>query len=126
LADVEFEARLDRMFAQAPSYPDGDLFAAEVEARLQRGWTFRRTLIGGLGILGGVIGVAQLAGSGAIGHIEGLSAGANQAFSDKTQWISTLHLPLPVAPFGGEVVWVAAFVAIVGLGFAITRVIEDL
>ena len=39
--------------------------------------------------------------------------------------LAAFHLPIPVAPFGGGVLWVAAFVVIVGLGFAITRVIED-
>lgn len=121
-----FETRLDRMFGQSPPLSDNDAFAARIEQRLRRGWTFRRLLIGGLGVLGGVIGVAQMASSGVIGHVEGLSAQTNRLWSTDLHRITALHLPLPVAPFGGGVLWMAAFVAVVGLGFAITRVIEDL
>ena len=121
-----FETRLDRMFGQSPPLSDNDAFAARIEQRLRRGWTFRRLLIGGLGVLGGVIGVAQMASSGVVGHVEGLSAQTNRLWSTDLHRITALHLPLPVAPFGGGVLWMAAFVAVVGLGFAITRVIEDL
>ena len=114
------------MFTQAPAYGDGDAFAERVEQRLRRGWTFRRWLIGGLGVLGGVIGVAQMASSGVIGNVEGLSAQTSRLWSADLNKLTSLHLPLAVAPFGGGVLWMAAFVAVVGLGFAITRVIEDL
>jgi hypothetical protein len=114
------------MFTQAPPYADGDVFAAQVEQRLQRGWTLRRVLIGGLGVLGGVIGVWQMASSGVIGNIEGLSAQTGRLWNTDLHRVTAFHLPISVAPFGGGVLWVAAFAAIVGLGFAITRVIEDL
>ena len=94
---------------------DGDAFATRVEERLRAGWTFRRWLIGGLGVLGGVI-----------GHVEGLSAQTSRLWNTDLHKLTALNLPLPVAPFGDGVLWMAAFVAVVGLGFAITRVIEDL
>jgi len=122
----EFETRLDRLFTQSPPMADGDAFAERVEQRLRRGWTFRRVLIGGLGVLGGVIGVAQMAASGVIGHVEGLSAQTGRLWSADLNKLTSLHLPLAVAPLGAGVLWMAAFVAVVGLGFAITRVIEDL
>ncbi len=114
------------MFTQAPPLADGDAFAARVEKRLSTGWTFRRLLIGGLGVLGGVVGVGQMASSGVIGHVEGLSAQTGRLWSADLSKLTSLHLPLSVAPFGGGALWMAAFVAVVGLGFAISRVIEDL
>ena len=122
----EFETRLDRLFTQAPTMADGDAFAARVEQRLRTGWTFRRFLIGGLGVLGGVIGVGQMASSGVIGHVEGLSAQTGRLWNADLHKLTSLNLPLSVAPFGDGVLWMAAFVAVVGIGFAITRVIEDL
>ena len=56
----DFERRLERMFSEAPSYPDAETFAGRVEARLDRGWTARRWLIGAAGLVGGVIGASQL------------------------------------------------------------------
>ena len=125
-SNLEFETRLDRLFTHAPPLADGDAFAARVERRLQRGWTFRRWLIGGLGVLGGVIGVAQMASSGVFGHVEGVSAQTSRLWNADLNKLTALHLPLAVAPFGAGALWMAAFVAVVGLGFAITRVIEDL
>ena len=55
---------LDRLFAEPPAFADGDIFALRVEGRLDRGWTFRQFLIGGLGIAGGLILGAQILGSG--------------------------------------------------------------
>ena len=48
------------MFAASPAMGDNDLFVLQVAHRLDRGWTFRRLLIGGLGVAGGVIGGAAV------------------------------------------------------------------
>src|ERR1700693_4001787 len=74
MAELEFEAKLDRMFAQAPHFPDAAIFALKVDHRLERGWTVRRTLIGGLALFGGLFGVAQVVSSGVLGRAEMLSA----------------------------------------------------
>src|SRR6185437_15825039 len=66
MAERSFEYELSRLFADAPAMPDADLFALRVDERLRRGWTFRRVLIGGLGVVGGVIGGAQLLGGGVV------------------------------------------------------------
>src|SRR5665213_3077861 len=69
MAEASFEGRLERMFAEAPAMRDADLFTLQVVDRLDRGWTARRLLIGIMGAVGGVIGSAQILGSGVIGHI---------------------------------------------------------
>ena len=42
MAELDFERRLERLFAETPAYADDDAFAERVERRLDRGWTARR------------------------------------------------------------------------------------
>jgi len=56
MAERNFEVELGRMFGEAPALPAADLFALRVDERLNRGWTLRRLVIGGMGVAGGVIG----------------------------------------------------------------------
>jgi hypothetical protein len=88
------------------------------------GWTKRRLLIGSAGVIGGVIGASQMFASDlprrmatAEGSARALSAGLTQAAP--AQWMSTL-------PSGGVVVWIAIGVAVVMIGFVLTRVIEEI
>ena len=60
MADLDFDMRLSRMFAEAPALPDGDAFAQRVEAKLERNWTMRRVLIGAAGLGGGLIVAGQM------------------------------------------------------------------
>ncbi len=64
---------LERRYAQAPAAPDAELFAARVAARLDRSWSLRQAVIGGLGVFGGLIGGVQVLGSG---FVTQLAAGA--------------------------------------------------
>src|SRR5580704_8318976 len=66
MAERNFEVELGRMFAEAPALPDANLFALRVDERLNRGWTVRRLVIGGMGVVGGLIGGAQVLGGGLV------------------------------------------------------------
>src|ERR1700722_12434491 len=99
MAELEFEARLDRLFAQAPNFPDAAIFALKVDHRLERGWTVRRTLIGGLGLIGGLFGVAQVVSSGVLGRAEMLSAQSSKLLSQNLHQFIPLHLSLLDLPF---------------------------
>lgn len=135
MADVEFERRLERLFGEAIEFPDSTAFAGGVERRLNAGWTARRWLIGAAGVAGGVIGASQLimanvaqrieTASGSaktfgegISHAKMLTAGFSQ-FAPRADWLSTFAS-------GGLGLWVAMGLAVVGMGFALTRVIEEL
>jgi hypothetical protein len=59
MAEVDFERRLERLFAEGPELADAGAFAERVERRLDAGWTARRWLIGAAGVVGGVIGRAS-------------------------------------------------------------------
>jgi hypothetical protein len=124
MAELEFERRLERLFAEPPAFADAEAFAQRLERRLDRGWTLRRGLIGAAGVAGGLIGASQLLVSGLFHRVEtaGASARAVSASLTRTapaQWISAL-------PSGGGMVWMAVAVAVVMMGFVLTRVIEEI
>lgn len=46
MAELEFERRLERLFAEPPAFSDEKAFAVSVERKLNRGWNIRRWTIG--------------------------------------------------------------------------------
>ena len=125
MAEVDFERRLERLFADGPAMSDADAFAARVERKLDRGWTVRRWLIGAAGVAGGIIGVSQLLLSNvsdeiqnAEGSVRLLSAGLKQV-APRGDWIAVLS-------GGGTGLWIAAALAVVSMGFVLSRVIEEI
>jgi hypothetical protein len=125
MAEIDFERRLERLFAEAPEYSDAQGFADRVERRLDRGWNTRRWLIGVAGVGGGVIGASQLMVSNIFQRMETasdsarvLSSGLSQ-IAPRQEWMSALSS-------GGGVVWIASGLAILAMGFVLTRVIEEI
>jgi hypothetical protein len=125
MAEVDFERRLERLFAEGPELADAGAFAERVERRLDAGWTARRWLIGAAGVVGGVIGASQLMVSNLFQRVESagdsarlISTGFNR-ISTQTDWLS-------VASAGGVGVWIAAAAAVVMMGFVLTRVIGEI
>ena len=125
MAEVEFERRLERLFAEAPELPDAGPFADRVERRLNAGWTARRWLIGAAGVVGGVIGASQLMVSNLFQRVESASDSARALtnglnhLSISTDWVSMVSS-------GGATVWAAAALAVVMMGFVLTRVIGEI
>src|ERR1700750_1689025 len=70
MVELDFERRLERLFADAPELPDAGPFAERVERRLDAGWTARRCLIGAAGVVAGVIGASQLMVSNVFQRVE--------------------------------------------------------
>ena len=125
MPDRRFEMELDRWFGEAPAYPDGDLFALRVVARLDRGWTFRQMLIGGLGVAGGLILVAQILGSGLAGRLNAVTVHSKDLLASRLADVTSLHfLPAGLA-LNGEAIWMSAGLAALALGFALTRAIKE-
>ena len=125
MAESEFERRIERLFSDAPELPDAVVFAERVERRLNAGWTARRWLIGVAGVAGGVIGGSQLIMSDLFQRVENASDSARALqtglahVAPRADWLSGFAS-------GGLVVWVASALAILAMGFALTRVIEEL
>ncbi|MGI8839384.1 MAG: hypothetical protein ACR2F8_01130, partial [Caulobacteraceae bacterium] len=123
--DRSFEMELDRLFGEAPAFADGDLFALRVEERLDRGWTFRRLLIGGLGIAGGLILGAQILGSGLAARLGAVTAQSRDVVAARVADLTSLHILPAGLPVDGQVVWMSAGLAAVALGFALTRAVRE-
>jgi hypothetical protein len=125
MADVEFERRLLQMFDQPPAFADADRFALGVEARLDRGWNFRRLVIGAFGLVGGVIGALQMMSSGLAPQLGTASTEAvgmmNREFRDVWQ----AGAGYASMPLSGEVMWMAAALGVMALAFAVTRAVEE-
>ena len=125
MAERSFEMEIDRLFGEAPAFFDGDLFARRVEERLDRGWTFRQFLIGGLGIAGGLILGAQILGSGLAARLGAVTAQSKDLVSSRLADLASLHILPAGLPVNGEVVWMSAGLAAVALGFVVTRAIRE-
>ena len=125
MAEASFEMALDRMFAEAPAFGDAELFAMRCDERLDRGWTLRRVLIGGMGAIGGLIGGAQLLGSGVWGRLNAMSLESGHAIHRGLQGV----LPHEMAPgvvVSSEAIWMSAALAVVAVGLAVTRLVRDI
>ena len=125
MVEIEFERRLERLFAEAPELPDAAAFAERVERRLDAGWTARRWLIGAAGVVGGIIGASQLMLSNVFQRVETAGDSA-RLLSSSINHISTGTDWMAAVSSGGAVVWAAAAMAVVMMGFVLTRVIGEI
>ena len=126
MADRSFEMELDRLFSEQPAFADSDLFAHRVESNLERGWAFRRLLIGSLGLAGGLFGVIQALGSGVSQRLSALIT--QTAPNVQVNWtdVAVSHVLPGGLEVNGEILWMSAALAIVAVGFAVTRAIRDI
>ena len=125
MVEIEFERRLERLFAESPELPDAGAFAHRVERRLDAGWTARRWLIGAAGVVGGIIGASQLMMSNLFERMETAGDSA-RVLSTSINHISTGTDWMAAVSSGGAVVWAAAAMAVVMMGFVLTRVIGEI
>ena len=125
MVEAEFERRLERLFGDAPEMPDAVAFADRIETRLNQGWTARRSLIGAAGVVGGVIGASQLMLSNVFERVESAGDSARLVSSSLSQMAPQAGWLGAVSGAGGGV-WVAALLAVLMLGFVLTRVIGEL
>lgn len=125
MAELEFERRLERMFADPPAFSDEQAFAARVERKLTRGWNLRRWTIGAAGLAGGVIGASQLIMSNFMNQVEAASEGSTRLLEVGVQQLAPRSELLSMLPAGSSVVWIASGMAVLAIGFVVTRVFEE-
>jgi hypothetical protein len=125
MAELDFERRLERLFADAPELADAGSFADRVERRLDAGWTARRWLIGAAGVVGGVIGASQLMMSNVFQRVETAGDSA-RLLSSSLNHMTTGADWVAAVSNGGTVVWAAAGLAVIMMGFVLTRVIGEI
>ena len=125
MSDLDFENRLERMFAQPPAFDDSGPFARRIEARLDRSWAMRRVAIGVAGLVGGLIAALQMIGSRLGAQVEGVSAvgmaEVSKAFGALTPEIKAFSY----LPYSGEVLWIGAALAVLAIALMATRSIEE-
>ncbi|HLK23436.1 MAG TPA: hypothetical protein VKT30_02125 [Caulobacteraceae bacterium] len=125
MAERNFEVELGRMFAEAPAMGDSDFFALRVDERLRRGWTLRRTLIGGMGLAGGVVGGAQILGGGLVERLGRATTDAGGELTGRVVDFVENSLMPQAFPMNAEIIWFAAAAAAAAIAFAITRVVRE-
>jgi hypothetical protein len=125
MPEVDFERRLERLFGEAPEFSDAGGFADRVERRLDAGWTARRWLIGAAGVVGGVIGASQLVMSNVFQRVETAGDSARLLSSGLTHMAPRADWVAAVSN-GGAVVWIATAMAVVMMGFVLSRVIGEI
>jgi hypothetical protein len=126
MADLDFETRLERMFAQPPAFADADSFARRVESRLDRAWTVRRWAIGAAGLIGGVVATGQVVGSNLTLQMQGVSADVMAEASGALRSFTPEWRALSMLPIGTEVLWMGAGLALMAIALVATRMLEEL
>jgi len=124
MAEIDFERRLERLFADTHELPDAQGFAQRVEQRLNRGWTARRWLLGAAGLAGGLIGASQLLMSNVFQRVESAEQSARVLSQGLARVTPTSDMVSALS--GGYGLWIAVGVAVLTMGFAVARVIEEL
>ena len=126
VADTSFEFALERMFAETPARPDADIFAARVLERLDRGWTARRVLIGGMGAMGGLVGAYQVLGASALQQLQVAATRSNDFFTQHLSHDLTSVVAPGGLPMGGQALWMAAALALVAAGLGLARLVREI
>jgi hypothetical protein len=130
MADRTFEMDLDRQFADAPILPDAELFALRVTERLDRGWSFRQVLIGGLGLAGGLIGAGQLLSSGLLSRVsvvtDQFDALMKPGAGELPAARSLGNLLAIGSTMDGQILWMSAGLAALAVGLFVTRTIREI
>jgi hypothetical protein len=125
MADLNFDRELNRMFAETPELADAHLFVLKVDETLQRGWTLRRLLIGGLGLVGGIVGGAQLLGGGLVERLGVATSQSGRLLTGELiDLVQASIMPQSLPPNVG-MFWIAGGFAVAAIGFAINRVMRE-
>lgn len=125
MAEPDFEAQLTRFYSEAPSFPDAELFAAQIGAALDRGWTLRRLAIGGAGVVAGLIAAFQLVTTRFPAELQALSRTGARDVNADIEAVLGRFSQVVSSPASGEALWLAAGLALLALGFAVTRAMEE-
>jgi hypothetical protein len=120
-----FEFAVERMFAETPARPDADIFAARVLERLDRGWTARRVLIGGMGALGGLVGAYQVLGAGALPTLQLAATRSDDAMQHLSHDVASAIAPTGL-PLSEQTLWMAAALALVAAGLGLARLVREI
>lgn len=120
----DFDNQLGRLFNQPPAFPDNEVFAARVTARLDRAWTMRRLMIGVGGLAAGVVVAWQFLAGRLGGELSLVSGDARQAMDSSVGRLIAGFDQVVSLPAGSETLWLGAALAAAALALAVTRAVE--
>jgi hypothetical protein len=124
MADADFEQDLMAMFAEPPPLGGGEAFTLLVRSRLERGWTMRRWMIGGLGAAGGVLAASQWALASFRLRGDGPLA---QDWATLTRQVSEMaQAPAAAVGMPVETLYVSAALAVVALVLGVGRLVREI
>jgi len=125
MAEFDLDAHLSRLYADPPPLPDAERFAAQVTARLDRGWAIRRVLIGAAGVVAGLVAAVQIVGARFATDVQSVSkVGMASLNHEMVQGMDRLSQVM-TTPASAETLWLAAALAAVALAFGMTRAMEE-
>lgn len=125
MAEPDFEAQLTRLYSEPPAFPDAELFTARIAASLDRGWALRRVLIGGAGVVAGLIAAFQIVTTRFSAEIKALSVSGTRDLNADVGMALDRFNQVVSTPASVEALWLAAGLALLALGFAVTRAMEE-
>ena len=124
MPEVEFERRIEGLFAEGADFSDSEDFSDRVERRLNQAWLIQRCLIGGAGLAGGLIAVSQLMVGSLFRRVEEVGESALAVSGEFSRSVSGVEIftALP----GGFDVWVSAGLGTLILGVVLQQVIKEI
>lgn len=126
MSDPRFELELQRLFAEAPSRPDAELFALRVADRLERSWTLRRLGVGLAGAAAGAVALWQLGGAQVLGRLDEAVQAPLSDWMRHAPVLADVGPVLRTLPIPGELVWVVGGLMLLALGLVVTRVVDEI
>ncbi|NEX91282.1 hypothetical protein [Caulobacter sp. 17J65-9] len=125
MVEREFEAGLERMFAQAPVYPDAEMFSDRVLAKLDRSWRWRRLGIGAAGAVGGVIAISQTLGSNLTLHMQQSLANSFRTVDAAVDGAVSQTESLVGLSTSAGMFWAVSAMMVIAAGAAALRLFEE-
>lgn len=125
MVEREFETSLERMFAQAPAYPDAEAFAGRVQAKLDRSWRWRRLGVGSAGAIGGLIAVSQALGSNLTFRMQQSMVDSFQSVDAAVDGAVLQTESLVGLSTSAGMFWAVSAMMVIGAGAAALRLFEE-
>ncbi len=114
MSDFDFEARLERLYAQPPRVSDPEGFTRRVGDRLEREWTLRRWAISALGLAGAAVAVSQTLGSETVTRFAAMAEPARKVAAESVaaqDWVRSLESAETWRVISEPSVWLTATAA---------------
>ncbi len=128
MVERSFEAELESLFARAPPFADADLFTARVTGRLDRGWAWRRLIIGTLGLAGGLIGGLEMLRAGVFVRFDAFGLAGKLVLEDMSRLPAARGLSELLTSgntFDGRLLWMSGTMALLAAGLLVTRGLRE-